>query len=145
MTAPALEAAGESQRVFRIDPRRSTARYQAFQEFLDATVGSPIGETSAVAEDILLEPGAPGNSRFGTIVVSVESLASDSAMRDSRLRKNYLESARHPEVEMRLGRFLELPESFEPGEEHNLRLEGDLTVEGTTAPTVWDRDLRVRR
>ena len=138
VTAPVLEAVGESQRVFRIDPRRSTARYQAFEEFLDAAVGSPIGETSAVAGDILLEPGAPANSRFGTIVVNVESLASDSAMRDSRLRKDYLESSRHPEVEMRFGRFLELPESFEQGEEYNLRLEGDLTVKGITAPTVWD-------
>ena len=137
VTAPVLEAAFEGQRVFRIDPGRSTARYQAFEEFLDATVGSPIGETSAVAGDILLDPGVPANSRFGTIVVNVESLVSDSAMRDSRLRKDYLESAQFPEVEMRFGRFLEMPESFERGEEYNLRLEGDLTVKGVTAPTVW--------
>ena len=138
VTAPELRAASERQRVFRIDRNRSLARYRAHEEFLDATVGSPVGETSAIAGDILIEPGAPEAGRFGTIVVNVESLASDSRMRDSRLRKDYLESAAHPEVEMRFGRFIELPESFEQGEEYALRLEGDLTVRGVTAPTVWD-------
>ena len=138
VSAPELEAASESQRVFRIDPNRSTARYQAFEEFLDATVGSPVGETSAIAGDLLIEPGDPEASRSGTIVVNVESLASDSGMRDARLRKAYLESAAHPEVELRFDRFLDLPESFEEGEAYNLRLQGDLTVKGITAPTVWD-------
>ena len=138
VNAPELAAANESQRVFRIDPNRSTARYQAFEEFLDAAVGSPIGETSAIAGDILIEPGNPENSRVGTIIVNVESLVSDNGMRDSRLRKAYLESARYPEVEMRFGRFLDLPESLEEGEEYTLQLEGDLTVKGIMAPTVWD-------
>ena len=136
--APELEAASENQRMFRIDPNQSTARYQAFEEFFDATVGSPIGETSAIAGDILIDPGNPEESRFGTIVVNVESLVSDNSMRDSRLRKAYLESTRHPEVDMGFGQFLDLPGSFEEGEEYNLRLEGDLTVKGITAPTVWD-------
>ncbi len=138
VNAPELEATAGSQRVYRIDPGRSTARYQAFEEFIDATVGSPVGETSAVAGDILIDPGDPAGSRFGPILVNVESLASDSRMRDSRLRKAYLESSEHPEVEMRFGRFLDLPESFEEGGEYTLRLEGDLTVRGITAPTVWD-------
>ena len=138
VAAPALEAANERQRVFRIDRNQSVARYQAFEEFLDATVGSPVGETSVIAGDILIEPGSPEAGRFGTIVVNVESLVSDSRMRDSRLRKDFLESASYPEVEMRFGRFLGLPASFEPGEEYALRLEGDLTVKGITAPTVWD-------
>ena len=138
VSATELEAARGSQRIYRIDPTRSTARYQAFEELIDATVGSPVGETSAIAGDILIDPGDPEGSRFGPIVVNVESLASDSRMRDSRLRKAYLESSRHPEVEMRFGRFLDLPEPFEEGEEYTLRLEGDLTVRSITAPTVWD-------
>ena len=138
VNAPKLETTGEGQRVFRIDPNRSTTRYQAFEEFLDTTVGSPIGETSAIAGDILIEPDNPENSRFETIFVNVESLTSDSRMRDSQLRKDYLESSRYPEVELRFGRFLDLPESFEQGEEYNLQLQGDLTVKGITAPTVWD-------
>ena len=138
VTAPELEAANERQRVFRIDRNRSLARYQAFEEFLDATVGSPVGATSAIAGDILIEPGRPEAGRFGTIVINVESLASDSRMRDSRLRRDFLESATHPEVEMRFGRFLGLPASFEQDEAYALRLEGDLTVKGVTAPTVWD-------
>ncbi len=138
VSAPELEATSEGQRVFRIDPNRSTARYQAFEEFLDASVGSPIGETSAIAADILIEPGNPEASHSGTIVVNVESLVSDSRMRDSRLRKAYLESTAHPEVEMRFERLLDPPGLFEEGEEYNLRLEGGLTVKGITAPTVWD-------
>ncbi len=141
VSAPEVVPASESQRVFRIDPNRSTARYQAFEEFLDATVGSPVGETSAIAGEVLIEPDDPEASRSGTIVVNVESLASDSPMRDSRLRKAYLESSTHPEVEMRFGRFLDLPESFEEGVEYTLRLEGDLTVKGITALTVWDASL----
>ena len=138
VTAPELEAANERQRVFRIDRNRSVARYQAFEEFLDATVGSPVGETSAIAGDIVIEPDSPEAGRFGTIVVNVESLVSDSRMRDSRLRKDYLESASYREVEIRFGRFLGLPESFEQDEEYALRLEGDLTVKDITAPTIWD-------
>ena len=64
VNAPELEAADESQWVFRIDRSRSVARYQAFEEFLDASVGSPIGETSVIAGDILVEPGNPEASRF---------------------------------------------------------------------------------
>ena len=64
VTAPALEAANERQRVFRIDRNQSVARYQAFEEFLDATVGSPVGETSVIAGDILIEPGSPEAGRF---------------------------------------------------------------------------------
>ena len=138
VNAPRMEPANERQRVFRIDPNRSVARYEAFEEFLDATVGSPVGETSAIAGDILIEPGSPEAGRFGTIIVNVESLVSDSRMRDSRLRKDYLESASYPEVEMRFARFLELPESFEQDEGYSLRLEGELTVKGITAPTIWD-------
>ena len=138
VNAPELEAANESQRVFRIDPNRSTARYQAFEEFLDATVGSPVGETSAIAGDILIEPGNPEASRFGTIVVNVESLASDNGMRDSRLRKAYLESSAHPEVEADFARILDLPDSFEEGELYAMQVEGDLTVKGITAPAMWD-------
>ena len=138
VSAPELEATRADQRVFRIDPSRSTARYQAFEEFLDATVGSPVGETSAIAGDLLIEAGSPQGSRFGTIVVGVESLVSDNRMRDSRLRKAYLESTRYPEVEIDFGRLLDLPDSFEPGEQYDLQLEGNLTVKGITAPTVWD-------
>ena len=138
VSAPELEAAGAGQRVFRIDPNRSTARYQASEEFLDATVGSPVGETSAIAGDFLIEPGNPQGSRFGTIVVGAESLVSDNRMRDSRLRKAYLESTRHPEVEIDFGRLLNLPDSFEPGQQYELQIEGNLTVKGVTAPTVWD-------
>lgn len=82
--------------------------------------------------------GQPGGQPVRPIVVNVESLAPDNGMRDSRLRKAYLESATHPEVEMRFGHVLDLPESFEEDEEYTLRLEGDLTVKGITAPTVWD-------
>ena len=138
VVAPELEATGKGQRVFRIDPNRTTARYQAFEEFLDASVGSPVGTTSAVAGDLLVDPAHPENSRFGTIVVNVESLESDSSMRDSRLRQDYLESAKYPEAELRFGRVLDLPNSLEQGVDYTLRLEGDLTVRGITAPTVWD-------
>ena len=75
VNAPQLEATNDGQRVFRIDPTRTIARYQAFEEFLDASVGSPVGETSAVAGDILLDPNNPEDSRFGTIVVNVESVS----------------------------------------------------------------------
>ena len=138
VSAPQLEATNEGQRVFRIDPNLTTARYQAFEELLDASVGSPIGETSAVAGDILVDPINPGNSKFGIIVVNVESLKSDSNMRDSRLRKDFLESSKYPEVELRFGQAFHLPDSLEQGQEYALRLEGDLTVKEITAPTVWD-------
>ena len=138
VTAPELVAAHEGQRVFRIDGNQSTARYQAHEEFLDATVGSPIGETSWIAGDVLIDPDDPGASRFGTFVVNVESLESDSRMRDARLRQDYLESSKHPEVEVRFGQFLDAPTSFEQGEEYGFRIEGDLTVREITAPTVWD-------
>ena len=141
VVVPELEAIGEGQRVFRIDPNRTTARYRAFEEFLDASAGSPVGTTSTVAGDILVDPANPENSRFGIIVVNVEGLESDSSMRDSRLRKDYLESAKYPEVELRFKRFLDLPESLEQGVDYNLRLEGDLSIKGITAPTVWDVSL----
>ena len=138
VNAPELEAKSEGQRVFRIDPNRTTARYQAFEEFFGGTVGSPIGETSAIAGDILVDAGSPESNRFGTIVVNVESLKSDSGMRDSRLRKDYLESSKHPEVELHFEQAIELPETLKEGQEYVLQIKADLTVKGITAPTVWD-------
>ncbi len=59
----------------------------------------PEGTTPAVAGDIAVNTEDPSASRIGTIVVNIEQFESDSALRDKRIRTDFLNSSEYPMAE----------------------------------------------
>jgi polyisoprenoid-binding protein YceI len=134
--APRLTAATSSQSVYRIDPERSSATYEAKEELAGAATTAK-GTTHGIAGDIVIDPQHPEQSHLGEIVVNVEQLTSDSSLRDKRIRTEYLESQEYPLVKLTNATLSGLPTSITDGTAYTFTIDGDLTVHGTTKPVSW--------
>ncbi|MBC8172113.1 MAG: YceI family protein, partial [Anaerolineae bacterium] len=96
--APVLTAADADQLIYRIDPAQSEARYVVQEVILNTVEGrTVIGTTQSISGDLLIDTGLPADSQPGEIIINVQTLTSDSALRDERLRADYLQSGRYPE------------------------------------------------
>ena len=71
-------------------------------------------------------------SRVGEIVVNVEMFQSDSALRDKRIRHDYLESSHWPFVRFRPTSIDGLDADFADGAAYEITITGELTVKETT-------------
>lgn len=137
---------GEGWRVFRIEAGASNAAYVVDEElFADATrkYGLDVGKTVVVGEtqDVLglmqvnLVQRSVGGNRF---VVYLPTLRTDQKLRDAWIRENALESERFPLAVFVAERLIDVPASFQEGEEVNFQLEGDLEIRGISLDAVWD-------
>ena len=136
-SAPRLTAATSSQAVYRIDPEHSTATYEAKEELAGAATTAK-GTTHGIAGDIVLDRTHPDQSTLGEIVVNVEQLTSDNSLRDKRIRTEYLESHEHPLVKLTNAKLTGLPDyDHRRARRTPSRIDGDLTVHGTTKPVSW--------
>lgn len=132
-TAPQMEA-GPGETLYRVHPMRSTVTYEV-DETLAGVDGTASGTTQGIAGDVALNTSNASASRFGEVVVDVAQLTSDEALRDRRLRHDFLESGDYP-----LARFV--PTSVEglpsgevvDGESYAVTIDGEFTVKATTAP-----------
>lgn len=134
--APTL-VAGDGETLLTIDPSRSEVRYVATERFTGSDPRETTGTTRGVAGDVAFNDSNPSASRIGEVVVDVEQLRSDSALRDSRLRHAYLESSTH-----RLARFVTtelrgLPSGALGDGSVEFELVGDLTLRTVTRPITW--------
>jgi polyisoprenoid-binding protein YceI len=137
--APTLEAAADTQVVYRIDPEQSEVRYRVNELFLRENLpASPVGVTKGIAGDILIDFDNPASSQVGTIVINVEQFTSDRDLRDRAIRRDYLESATYPEATFVPNELIGFPENPVEGEAYTFQVAGDLTVKETTAPETFD-------
>jgi polyisoprenoid-binding protein YceI len=134
--APRLTAATANQAVYRIDPSRSVATYEAKEELAGAAT-TATGTTHGIAGDIVIDRTHPDQSTLGEVVVNVEQLTSDNSLRDKRIRTEYLESQDYPLVKLTNVTMKGLPTSITDGRSYPFTIEGDLTVHGTTKPVTW--------
>ena len=137
--APALEDLdGDTDRLYRIrSDDRSSVTYSV-EEVLAGTERTAEGTTTAVAGDIAVNTEDPSASRIGTIVVNIEQFRSDSALRDKRIRTDFLDSSEYPMAEFSATSIEGLPESIDGDTRADLTIEGDLTVRDTTAPATFE-------
>jgi polyisoprenoid-binding protein YceI len=122
-------------------PAGNAARYRIREQLVGLDLpNDAVGETSGVKGEIAVD--AKGNiiaseSRF---TVDVSALKSDKDRRDNFVRRRVLETETHPNVtfvpKSVRGISLPLPKSGKK----TFELAGDLTVRGTTRPTVWKVD-----
>jgi len=136
-TAAQLTATDPSQTVYRIDASRSGITYEV-DEHVAGVDQVAKGSTQGVAGDIVIDSADPSASQVGEIVVNVQQLTSDQALRDQRLQHDFLESAVHPLAYFRTTAVDGLPAGVVEGTAYPLTLAGDLTVKDITAPTTLD-------
>jgi polyisoprenoid-binding protein YceI len=141
-TAPVLDVAGEDQFIYRIDPAQSEARYAVQEVILNTAEGRRvIGTTQLIRGDVLIDLNVPASSQVGEIIIDAQSLTSDSTLRDQRLRADYLQSERYPEVRFIAEQITGLPETIQIGTRYTAEIEGVLTIKETSARVTWDANL----
>ena len=121
-----------TDRLYRIIPGGgSTAGYR-IEERLGGFARTTVGTTTAIAGEILVNVAEPALSRVGEIVVNVETLKSDSNLRDKRIRHDYLESSHWPFARFVPTSIEGLHVDFADGASYDISITGELTVKETT-------------
>jgi len=138
--APTIDTADldeDTDRLFRISPDNGSEVRYVVRERLAGSAKLTTGTTAVVAGDIVLDTADPTRSMVGEVVVNVEMFTSDSALRDKRLRHDFLESTHFP-----FARFVPtviegLPSALVENEPIEVSIAGDLTVKETTRPATF--------
>ncbi len=122
----------ETERLYRIVPGAGSRASYRIEERLGALSRTTVGATSVMAGEIAVDLADFAESRIGEIVVNVEMFQSDSALRDKRIRHDYLESSHWPFVRFRPTSVEGLDAEFADGRSYEIAVTGDLTVKETT-------------
>lgn len=144
VTAPVIDDVdAEHERLYRISPDNGSEVRYVVTERLAGTEKTTVGATTVLAGDIAVDIADPTESRLGTVVVNVEMFDSDSALRDKRLRHDFLESSHWPFASFDPTAIRGLPDVYEDGADHEIEIDGDLTVKETTLPVVFSGTVQV--
>jgi hypothetical protein len=125
--------------VWIVVPDGSEARYRVTEQLAGFDFpNDAVGATKALSGGLsLAQDGSvlPEGSEFR---VQLATLASDNERRDGYVRRRTLEVEDYPEAVLVPRRFVDLPFPFPETGSVTFRLEGDLTLHGTTQSTVWE-------
>ncbi|MYE97943.1 MAG: YceI family protein, partial [Acidimicrobiaceae bacterium] len=122
----------ETERLYRIVPGSGSRASYHIEERLGGLSRTTVGTTSVMAGEIAVNLVDPAASRVGEIVVNVEMFQSDSALRDKRIRHDYLESSHWPFVRFRPSQIEGLDADFADGLPYEIAVTGELSVKETT-------------
>jgi polyisoprenoid-binding protein YceI len=124
--------------VFAIDPAQSEARYEVGETFFQGNrFNLAIGRTNAVTGEITLDTQHPASSHIGPITIDVSQLRSDESRRDNFLRGKALKTGQFPQVTFTPTAIDGLPEALQPGQPVSFTVSGDLKIQETTRPVVF--------
>ena len=122
----------ETERLYRIVPGAGSRASYHIEERLGGLSRTTVGTTTVVAGEIAVNLVDLAASRVGEIVVYVEMFQSDSALRDKRIRHDYLQSSHWPFVRFRPTSVDGLDAEFADGAAYDIAITGELTVKETT-------------
>ena len=122
----------ETERLYRIVPGAGSRASYHIEERLGGLSRTTVGTTTVVAGEIAVNLVDLAASRVGEIVVYVEMFQSDSALRDKRIRHDYLQSSHWPFVRFRPTSVDGLDAKFADGAAYDIAITGELTVKETT-------------
>ena len=128
----------EVERLYRVSPGNGSAARYEVEERLGMSRGTTVGVTTAIAGEIAVNTADLASSRVGEIVVNVEALQSDSALRDKRIRHDFLESGHWPLVRFKPRAISGLDREFRYGVAYRVSITGDLTVKRTTREETFE-------
>jgi polyisoprenoid-binding protein YceI len=124
---------------YRVVADRSEARYRVREQLAGISFPSDaVGTTSAIDGSIFLDTQGRIRTSDSRLTVDLRTMRSDRDRRDNYVRRNTLETERHPTAvfipsEVR-GLTFPLPQTGTA----SFELIGDLTIRGTTRPTTWE-------
>ena len=112
----------------------SVAGYRVREQLANLPAESnAVGRTDQVTGSITVETsGTTTTLTAASLSVDMTSLASDKTMRDSRLRREGLETDAYPTATFSLTSPVEVPAAALAGTESDITLTGDLTIHGVT-------------
>jgi polyisoprenoid-binding protein YceI len=130
----------ETEQLYRIGAG-SSASYTV-EERLGGASSAASGSTEQVGGDIAVNTGNPAESRVGEIVVNVESLTSDSSLRDKRIRLDFLESRKFPFAVFEPSAIEGIPADAAEETDYVISITGDLSVKETTSEMTFSGTVR---
>ncbi len=114
------------------------ARYRVREQLVGFDLpNDAVGVTKDIAGKLVVGRDGKILRDSSRIVIQVTSLKSDKTRRDGYVQRNILETAKYPQVEFVPATFEGLSEPIAPGATKTFTVIGDLTVHGTTHPTMW--------
>ena len=137
--APVLDDVDpETEQLYRIVPDNGSSATYTVEERLAGNSTTASGTTTVMAGDIAVNTDDPTESRVGTVMINLEMLESDSALRDKRIRHDFLESTHFPMATFSVTAVEGLPASLD-GESTSadITMTGDLTIKETTKPVTF--------
>jgi polyisoprenoid-binding protein YceI len=136
--APAANSAGDL-RTFTIGPEQTEASYEVQEQFLNRDLpNKAIGRTNAVEGTFQFNAAGQPTGQVTEIKVDLRTLTSDRAMRDQRIRREWLESDTYPYATFVSTGVEGVPASYTEGQEIGFKLLGNLTIREVTKPVTFD-------
>jgi polyisoprenoid-binding protein YceI len=138
-TAPATPAASTATFLrFVVAPTGNEARYRVREQLVGRDLPNDvIGVTKDVSGRLLVEPDGTVLRDSSKIVVQVATLKTDQTRRDNYLRRNTLETAKYPTVDVVPQTFSGITSPIAPGTSREFSLVANVTIHGVTRPTTW--------
>lgn len=131
--APQLTAQ-PGERLLRIDPTASSLTYRIDEKFAGKKSSTATGTTRGIAGDIALNERDVSASRIGRIVVNIEQFRSDNNLRDSRIRKDFLQSHRYPLATFDLDELDGATGALTDGRTETFTISGNVTIKDVVVP-----------
>jgi polyisoprenoid-binding protein YceI len=124
---------------YRVVADRSEARYRVREQLAGISFPSDaVGTTSAIDGSIFLDAQGRIGTSDSRLTVDLRTLRSDRDRRDNYVRRNTLETERHPTAVFIPSEVRGLPFPLPQTGTASFELIGDLTIRGTTRPTTWE-------
>jgi polyisoprenoid-binding protein YceI len=142
--APSAEQGATAQpiagaRTFKILSDQTEASYEVQEQLLSRSLPSKaIGKTNAVDGTFQFTANGKPTGQVTKITVDLRTLTSNSRMRDSRIRRQWLESETYPFAEFVSTGVEGVPDSYTEGQEISFKLNGNMTIHNTTRPVTFD-------
>lgn len=123
---------------FETEAGANRARYLVREQLFGRDFpNDAVGETDRVTGSLTLDDGGSVVPEGSVIRVAMDSLRTDSDMRDNYVRRRVLLTEEHPETVLRVTGIAGMPWPLPESGSAALELTGDLTVLGVTRPTTW--------
>ena len=121
-------AQGQSQAIFRV-------REQLVGRELP---NDAVGTTSAVSGQLAIRPDGTVDGTSSRITVDLNSLATNSSMRDGYIKQNTLQTSQYPTAEFVPTRVEGLPNPLPASGQYTFKLTGLQTIHGVQKEVTWD-------
>lgn len=128
-----------------IVPEESSASYEVGEVFFNQNNrhNIAVGSTQAIQGSVTLDAANPQSAQVSAITVDISALQSDEAMRDNRIRRQWLQSSTYPLATFTPTAITGLPAAYTEGEQVNFQVTGDLTIRDDTQSVTFDVTARL--